>query len=134
MNNGNSRKSSRSLAYIHCCVHGAGAHPQVHKATLQKEKIPLLLKPSAALRTLSPKAQFEMCQEGSGDITLLWPPHHKGILAVERLPQPLFQPPTKQHFLCPFPAPSFQILLMNQSEIDPLHILFLLSEPQYFSL
>lgn len=124
--NGNSRKNpllhTHPDAHVHCHVHGAGAHPGVSNAIDQKQRILHLLTRSAALRILSPKAQFAMCQEGSWDITLLWPPHHKGILAVERLPHPLssLQP---SNFSCVLPAPSFQILLLNQSKINSVHVL-----------
>ena len=57
-------------------------------------------------------------QEASGNITQLRPPHHKGLLAVERLPQPLPRLQDKGTSCVLFLLPFFQILLLSQAKID----------------
>lgn len=114
----------------YCCVHRAGAQSRISNNIHQKERILNLLNCSAALR----KAQFDMCQKSWGHITLSRPPHHQGILAVERLSQPFSSLQPSQPLLYPFPVCYFQMLLPDRSEMHSVHVLFLLSEPQNFSV
>lgn len=119
LKNGNSRKNSPFFPQIPMFMPIAMSMElgliHVSLELRQKERSLYLLKYTAALRTLSPKTQCEMCHEDSGHITLLWPPHHKGILVVRGCHShfPIFSPASHSSILSLFP-PSESCLWISQ--------------------